>query len=371
MATPVDVPAPPAEWPTHMANTPVRSLTFTRMAAVDSTVTPLGGAPSRTDPAATDFPPRPGAIGLVERASQADAARLVVMVGTALKAAAAPPMLPLVQRVAAGLLTPDTAVALTHQPDHAVAVLLAAFPGPLLQDAFGHDAPLWSAAEMSPVAASLKKLGGGAASLAVALGDRHAGRDARLVAVQMAQHASSPGVVTLVARRLGDTDPRVAYAAALMLQRLMGVKDGRVVEARRAITLLASYLARGVEWQRAAALRAASIIPDAAFVGPLVGLLSTGNAAEAMAALRDITCLDLPRARDWVTWWEDHGPKPRRQWLLDALEQQSPAQARAALRALEQDTGHQEGHSSMDTRAIRRDMHARWVAWLGQTQGAA
>ncbi len=371
MATPVDVPAPPAEWPTAMANAPVRSLTFTRMAAVDSTVTPPAAAPSRGDPVSPGVPQRPAGAGLVERASQADAARLVVMVGTALKAAADPSMLPLVQRVATGLLTPDTAVALTHQPDHAVAVLLAAFPGPLLQDAFGHDAPLWSAAEMSPVAAALKKLGGGAASLAVALGDRHAGRDARLVAVQMAQHASSPGVVTLVARRLGDTEPRVAYAAALILQRLLGVNDARAAEARRAITLLASYLARGVAWQKAAALRAASIIPDAAFVGPLVGLLTTGNGAEAMAALRDITCLDFARARDWVTWWEDHGPKPRRQWLLDALDQPSAAQARAALRALEQDTGHQEGHSAMETRTQRREMHARWMAWLRQPQGAA
>jgi hypothetical protein len=193
----------------------------------------------------------------------------------------------------------------------------------------------------------------------------HPHRAARHLAVLLSEEATAPGVVFRVGRRLADPEPRVAYAAAAALAHHLRCHDARKTEAQRLVQHLTRYLVSGETWQRVAAVRAASILHEESFVGPLVALAQAEGphlelAGEAQQALRAITCQDLARPRQWQAWWEDWGGKPLTAWLVDALDGGSAELARAAVRRLEELTGHRTGHASMATRQERRGVQQQW-----------
>jgi len=303
---------------------------------------------------------------MLDTAARANAATLRALAERMLKAGSVPALDALVAGLQAGTIAPSQAMAKADSQVRGCCAVLRAFPGHFPENLFRHDAPILTAQSVSACAAWLVELGPGAASLGVAVGERSPDRAARLVAMVLSRHATAPGVVRLVVRRLGDVEPRVAYEAALRLNHFLGVTDARAEEAKAAIPFLAQCLATGEPWQKAAALRAASIMPRAEFVGPLVSLLGTPLQAEAVAALQDITGQEFTRPKQWISWWEDHGSQPREVWLVDALDQANDTVARGALRALQTLTHHHLEDATMDTRAQRRAVRQRWTAWLQQ-----
>jgi hypothetical protein len=252
---------------------------------------------------------------------------------------------------------------LLGQPGAALAEVMRQFPGKLVVDAFSHDAPSMRVTDMGTLPAALVRMGPAACALTLAVQEHNHARAARHVAVLLAEHALAPGVSMLCAHRLGDPEPRVAFAAAQVLRHLLRVDDGRASEARRVLGFLCQCLEVGQPWQKMAALRAASVIHDRAFVRPLLDLLHGPMAADAHEALKDITCQDPgDTSKAWARWWQDHAQHCRVEWLVASVEQGPLPLARSAWRSLERITGHHVP-GNLDSRAARKAVALDWQSW--------
>ncbi|MBI5497133.1 MAG: hypothetical protein HY904_19115 [Deltaproteobacteria bacterium] len=312
----------------------------------------------------------PEAQALLERAATADGPMLARLARQLESLAPDATLTRVVERLVAGTLAFDAALDLfTLRRGPAVVALLRAFPGPLLQDPFEHDAPPWTAADLSLVAKALGRLGPDAVAVGAAHGLSKPTREARLVAVLLAERTRAGGVPSLLVQRVMDADPRVAYTAASVLRRLLGA-DLQTPAAADVADQLRRALVAGTEEQARGAMRAAAMLPHRLFVLPLIRLLGGPLDEEAQHTLVAITRQRPGRSRRaWTRWWEAHETACRTEWLMEAVDRDDGELAREAVRDLHAITGVNHALPASATRVERRACAAAWEEWWTGARG--
>jgi hypothetical protein len=258
----------------------------------------------------------------------------------------------------------------------ATAAVLRAFPGPLLGNVFADEgASSLELRDLTPLSRVFARLGDVAGALVAAWGAHQARRETRYVAVLLAREVQHASMAEVVAARVFDEQPRVAYLAAGALARMLRSSDSRQVAASGALTLVKDALEGTNTQAREAAIRAASVVHDTGFVAPLIEVLSGSDkdAAEAaLRALRDITQQDFGTAvKKWRAWHKENGAKRRTEWLIEALGHKEREQRQGAQRDLAAITGEYLGYYFDAPKAERDAATARWRAWWEQNRNRA
>lgn len=227
------------------------------------------------------------------------------------------------------LLDGDTSVipALVELGDLAAGLLSQKLPGPLTPYSRPSRAEnTRRASESGPVLRALVALGPVARPHVIArTTDPNA--SVRSWATRLLGELPGRQSAIAVARRLvQDRHPevrRAAFAAGQML--------GRDTDAGAALrgSLLTTAGDRGtVVTQRLSAIDALSDLRDVAAIPDLVGLLSDtnpGTAAAAQQALVVLTRQDFGfDGSKWLPWYETNRTRPRIEWLIDAVDHDSP-----------------------------------------------
>jgi hypothetical protein len=198
---------------------------------------------------------------------------------------------------------PQQSNALTVLAAHrgmATVAVLKAFPGTLTAQLFSDEgAPQKELTDLTPLGRVILRLGDASGALVAAWGARQEPRETRYVAVLLAREVRHGSMAEVVAMRIFDDQPRVAYLAAGALERMLRGKDERHVAASGALSLLREALEGTDMGRRTAAIRAATVVHDASFVAPLIEILAQGHedhADDAQHALVDITRQDFGSA---------------------------------------------------------------------------
>lgn len=181
----------------------------------------------------------------------------------------------------------------------------------------------------SPLFEVLRRLGDDKCAPIVVFALDHKDRHVRFGAVVASKMLDVPAALPGLGRRLFDPEPRIAAFATDVLAHAQHVPGHDAVLAR-----LRDLCRRGDDIERRLAVRAAAGLRDVGAIAALIDLLPVRPrdlADEARLALVEITRQDFGVAeRRWRAWFADHGHKPRKRWLLDALAHRELPLRRAA-----------------------------------------
>jgi hypothetical protein len=192
----------------------------------------------------------------------------------------------------------------------AVAECLRVFPGRLTLNVMATDDPGRDAELLFPLYRLLKMLGPEACALAAAHGERSAAPETRYVSVLLAGETVHSACAELVASRLADPVPRVAWLASGVLanMRRRGGPRGAGVDAL--VPLFQKALEAGSRPERWAALRAATTLREPRLFQGLIHVLDCSDdelVESAHVALRELSGEDFgTRSRRWLRWWSEH-----------------------------------------------------------------
>ncbi len=210
----------------------------------------------------------------------------------------------------------------------ALPALARAFPGvAVVVDEAAADASARLLA--SPMFEVLRRLGDDRCAPIVVFALDHKDRHVRFGAVVASKMLDVPAALPGLGRRLFDPEPRIAAFATDVLAHAQHVPGHDAVLAR-----LRDLCRRGDDTERRLAVRAVAGLRDVGAIAALIDLLPVRPrdlADEARLALVEITRQDFGVAeRRWRAWFADHGHKPRKRWLIDALAHRELPLRRAA-----------------------------------------
>ena len=174
-------------------------------------------------------------------------------------------------------------------------------------------------------------------------------------------------LVEPLAAVLFDEDHGVSRSALYALEAFDG-EDGldELKASLRAIALAADADQRS----RLLAMRALAVLRDTGCVRSLIPALSERSVLgeAAWRVLRMLTAQDFGSdVERWQAWLEEHGARPRTEWLIDSLDHDDPEIRAIASRDLSREAGQDFGYEvdmPPDGRRAARERFRLW--WSSQ-----
>lgn len=191
----------------------------------------------------------------------------------------------------------------------------------------------------------------------------------RYYATLVAAELPHPMLVEPLAAVLFDEDHGVSRSALYALEAFDG-EDGldELKASLRAIALAADADQRS----RLLAMRALAVLRDTGCVRSLIAALSERSVLgeAAWRVLRMLTAQDFGSdVERWQAWLEEHGARPRTEWLIDSLDHDDPEIRAIASRDLSREAGQDFGYDvdmPPDGRRAARERFRLW--WSSQAE---
>jgi hypothetical protein len=192
--------------------------------------------------------------------------------------------------------------------------------------------------------------------------------EVRYYATLVASELPHPLLVEPLAATLFDEDQGVSRSALYALEAFR--KQDGVEELQESLRALA-LASDADQLSRLLAMRALAVLRDAKAVEALLEALPEPSVLgeAAWRVLRMLTAQDFGTdSAGWQAWFDEHGTRPRPEWLIDSLDHEDPEIRAIASRDLSrlagQDFGYRVNMPAEDRRAIRERFRL-W--WAGQT----
>jgi hypothetical protein len=193
--------------------------------------------------------------------------------------------------------------------------------------------------------------------------------ESRYYATLVAAELPHPLLVEPLAATLFDDDQGVSRGA---LHALEAFHEQEGVEALKDSLRALALASDNDQRSRLLAMRALAVLRDKKCIEPLMGALSERSVLgeAAWRVLRMLTAQDFgDREADWRAWFENHGERPRLEWLIDSLDHDDPEiraiASRDLVRESAQDFGYRVNMPRDDRRAIRERYRLWWSGWSG------
>jgi len=188
--------------------------------------------------------------------------------------------------------------------------------------------------------------------------------ETRYYASLVAAEVPHPLLVEPLATALFDDDEGVSRSA---LHALEVFQEQEGMEGLKESLRALAFASDADQRSRLLAMRALAVLRDEKCVEPLIAALSEhGVLGEAAwRVLRMLTAQDLGDVEAaWRTWFEDHGERPRVEWLIDGLDHEDPEiraiASRDLVRESAQDFGYRVNMPRNDRKAIRERYRLWW-----------
>lgn len=258
--------------------------------------------------------------------------------------------------------------------DVAASVLVRELPGPVSSPSrWPRGDKNVKASNSGPVLRALVSMGALARPYVIA---RAADSDSnvRMWATRLLGELPGRQSAIAVSRRIvQDRDPEVRRAAFFAGQML--ARDADAAPALRSALLATAGDRALIVTQRLAAIDALCDLRDVEAIPDLVTLLADPNPGTAAAALQALAVLARQDfgfdAAAWIEWWKANSGRHRMEWVIDALDHESPTIRQAAAEELRSLSRIYVGDYDDDSASERQRVKRKYRDWWESTGRAS
>jgi HEAT repeat protein len=269
---------------------------------------------------------------------------------------------PLVERLVANPADERAEAELLRQGQHAMAAIMARFPGPILLSRAGVEEGKARVTEYGPI---LRVIAGQRrVALPFVLAEANApDPERRFWGTFLLSELAYPEAVPTIVARLVDAEERTRSVARLAA-RVVGesARDALVEELDRIVRD-----PQAANDQRIAILETLGVLRDAAVVPVLLSALSGSGDLVDQAARQALSLVARQDfgfdTRRWLAWWSTNSSRHRVEWLIDALTHEQAGIRKAAAEELGAVTREYFGYYEDLPRRERERAQQRYVEW--------